>query len=423
MRWATRSRAPLLAVLAALALGCGEAPPSILLVTLDTLRRDHVGAHAGAPHTPHLDALAREGLLHEAAYTTMPTTGPAHLSLFTGLLPSEHGGRRNAEALPEPLRRRELGARLRQRGYATAAFVSSRLVAPAATALAGFEIYDAPRGTLRPGVDTVDAALAWLDHEPRRPVFVWVHVYDPHAPYGSADEKRLSLPVEPTRYGWVDPAHYRSEQSRAAMRERYARGVEAADAALGRLVAGVRERLSQPPLVVVTADHGESLDEHLGERGFAWDHGKFLDLEAVAIPLVLAGPGVVPGRSPGAASIRDLYTTLLAAAGVPDAEAAAAGRRDLRAPSDAPRVVRIERRRFASEVPESVRRHAAAASDGVRLAIVAEDGSASEGGGDPQAEPLFDAARGSLEPLGTGAEPLALDPETRQALRELGYAE
>ena len=82
--------------LAALILtACNEAPraPSVLLVTLDTLRRDHVGAYGSdAGLTPNLDALAAEGLVHDAAYTTMPTTGPAHLSLFTGLHPSEHGG-------------------------------------------------------------------------------------------------------------------------------------------------------------------------------------------------------------------------------------------------------------------------------------------------------------------------------------------
>ena len=90
-----------LAVLA-LALGCAqEPPPSLVLVTLDTLRRDHVGAYGAARGlTPHLDALAAAGRVHERAFTTMPTTAPAHASVFTGLMPREHGVLRNGDPLP-----------------------------------------------------------------------------------------------------------------------------------------------------------------------------------------------------------------------------------------------------------------------------------------------------------------------------------
>jgi arylsulfatase A-like enzyme len=412
-----------LAILCSLAVGCGGPPPSIVLVTLDTLRRDHVGAYGGGDLTPHLDRLAAGGLVHEAAYTTMPTTGPAHLSLFTGLYPSEHTARRNAETLPARLLERELGARLQRRGYATAAFVSTRLLSRAATGLAGFEIYDAPRGTLRHGRDAVDAALVWLETERRRPVLLWVHVYDPHAPYGTADEKRLAFPVPPERYGWVDPDVYADAEERAAMAERYARGVRAADEALGRLWLGARERIAGPVLFAVVADHGESLAEHLEARGFAYDHGEFLDAESVAIPLVLSGPGVAPGRSAAPASIRDLYTTLLAAAGVRDAEAEAGGRRDLRVASDAARVVRVERRRFVSSVRDPVRAHAVAASDGERLVIVAEEGSVTAGGAGPDAEGLVREARAALAQWGTGETPPAIDAELQRSLRDLGYAE
>jgi arylsulfatase A-like enzyme len=401
---------------------CGPPPPSILLVTLDTLRRDHVGVYAdGGGFTPSLDALAAEGLVHEAAYTTMPTTGPAHLSLFTGLYPSEHGARRNGEALPSRLAQRELAARLRGNGYATAAFLTSQLMSRAATGLRGFEIYDAPSGTLRPGENAVDAALAWLRAERRRPVFLFVHLYDAHAPYGSADEKRRSFPVERGAYGWIDePGRYATAEERRDMAERYARGVGSADAALGRLVAGARAQLEPPPFVAVVADHGETLADHLEERGYAYDHGEFLDAESVSVPLLLAGPGVEPGRSPGTASIRDLYTTLLAAAGIDDGEAAAAGRRDLRRPSATRRVVGIERRRFGGRVRDAVRSHGAAAADGARLVIVAEDGNATAAP-DAAAAGLLEAAR---ERLGRHAERLEpLDAETREALRDLGYAE
>jgi len=427
VRWAiwteAGGRSALAALALAAALGCGPTPPSILLVTVDTFRRDHAGVYGNeAGLTPNLDALAREGLTHDAAYTTMPTTGPAHLSIFTGLLPSEHGARSNGENLAPQVLERELGVRLRRAGYATAAFVTSQIIAPQATGLRGFEIYDAPRGALRPGAAVVESVLAWLAVEKRRPVFLWVHLYDPHAPYGDADEKRVSFPVDRRRYGWVEPGRYGTPEARARMAERYARGVAGADAALGELLAGARAVLGESLLVIVTADHGESLAEHLGSRGFAYDHGKFLDPETVRVPMVLAGPGVVPGRSEGAASIRDLYTVILDAAGIGDERAAAEHRRDLRTPDAARRVVRIERRRFLSPVRDEVKTHAAAGADGSALVVVSETGEQSAG---PVEADLLEAARAGL-PDATAAEGApreSLDLETRRALEELGYVE
>ncbi len=431
MPWATWNR---LGILLGLALvGCGVPSPSILLVTLDTVRRDHIGSYgAESGLTPSLDALASEGLVHDAAYTTMPTTAPAHVSLFTGLYPSEHGVRRNGDPLPAELAARGVAARLRRRGYATAAFVTSRLMSARVTGLSGFEIYDSPTGVLRPGATVVEAALAWLRVEERRPIFLFVHLYDAHAPYGSAGEKGRSFPVDPSRYGWVDAlGRYKAKSERVAMAERYARGVRSADAALGRLVEGVRALLETAPVVVVVADHGESLDEHLVDRGYGYDHGEFLDSENVTIPLVLAGPGVEPGRSPGTVSIRDLYATLLAAAGVEDPEAAGGDRRDLRRARSAPRRVGIERRHFGLRVRDSVRTHGAAASDGGGLVIVAEDGSRTAGPAET-GDDLLAAARARLGGGGLAGEPLdaktldpeiPLDPNIRQALQELGYAE
>ena len=100
MPWATWNRVSVL--LGLVLVGCRAPSPSILLVTLDTVRRDHVGSYgAESGLTPSLDALASGGLVHDAAYTTMPTTGPAHVSLFTGLYPSDHGVRRNGDPLSE----------------------------------------------------------------------------------------------------------------------------------------------------------------------------------------------------------------------------------------------------------------------------------------------------------------------------------
>jgi arylsulfatase A-like enzyme len=172
----------------------------------------------------------------------------------------------------------------------------------------------------------------------------------------------------------------------------------------------------------VTADHGEALDEHLAARGYGFDHGEFLDAEQIRIPMLLAGPGVAPGRSRGVVSIRDLYATLLAAAALP---AGAAGARDLRAASDAPRVALCERRPEASPndapTPEAaalVTAHAVAASDGDATAIVGEDGAPAA-----HAPPaLVEAARAVLAARARDARAPEIDAGTREALRSLGYA-
>ncbi|MDJ0847815.1 MAG: sulfatase [Myxococcota bacterium] len=422
---------------AGLACGGGEPPPdgptpNIVLVTLDTLRLDHVGAYGGpsapgapAGLTPNLDRLAARGLVHENAFTTMPTTGPAHLSLFTGLLPSRHGGRANAVPLALRMASRELAGRLVARGYTTAAFTTTTLLTPRLLGVTGFQVFDAPgggdavRNEIRPGEEAVDAALDWLADTDRRPVFLWVHLYDPHAPYGRAADKRRALPVAPEAHGWVDRERFDEAAERTRMAALYGDGVRDMDDALGTLLAGLERRL-RSGLVVVVADHGESLDEHLETRGYAYDHGEFLEPETVRIPLVLAGPGVAPGRSAGAASIRDLYTTLLLVAGAEDPDAAREGRRDLRRASEARRVVVIERRAFATPQRPEVTAHAVAASDGEHLLVLAEDGSITSGR-EPAAGGLAAAARGRRR-VPPPEAPLP-DAETRRALEALGYAE
>jgi len=420
-----RGAPALLAGVALALLACGEPPPSIVLVTLDTIRCDHLGLYGGPPElSPHLDALGARGLVHEAAYTTMPTTGPAHLSIFTGLYPSEHGSLANGEPVGGQHRPRELARRLRSRRYATAAFVTSPLLQPRATGLVGFEIYDSPRGLLRPGEDAARGALAWLDAERRRPVFLWLHLYDAHSPYGSADEKGRSFPVEPGRYGWVDRGLYADAEERRKTEQRYARGVRDADAALGQLLDELPGRIDPAPLVLVTGDHGEALGELLATRGYAYDHGEFLDAETVCVPLVVAGPGVAPGRSSGAVSLTDVYATLLGVAGNPDPPGSAEREaRDLRTASADRRIVAVERRRVGPRVPASVRAHGAAAFDGAGGVIVGAESVPPSEGADPRTTELFRAAllryRATAQHLATPR----VDPALADALQSLGYAE
>jgi arylsulfatase A-like enzyme len=350
----------------------------------------------------------------------MPTTGPAHLSLFTGRYPSELGTTRNAVPLKPADADASLVARLARHGYATAAFVTSILITPNRTGLAGFDNYDSPSGILRSGDNAVDAALAWLDREPRQPVFIWLHLYDAHAPYGDASEKGIGIPLDETRYGQVEPGPFASGEVQAEMEAAYREGIEIADAALGRFVKGARERLGDP-LIIVVSDHGESLGEHLASRGYAFDHGEYLDEETLRIPLVVAGQGVAHGRSPSAASIRDLYTTVLEAVNLGDPEAEVEARRDLRHPHRERRIVGIERRGFADGSTELEVDHAGAASDGETLLIVDEEGR-SQTPGEPD---LVAAARQRAEQATQAASQTLpeLSRKTRSALRQLGYIE
>lgn len=424
------------AVLASsLMIGCGR-PPDLVLVTFDTLRRDHVGAYGGAgpSPTPHLDALAARGRLFEGALTTMPTTSPAHASILTGLHPRDHGVLRNGDRVPEALAaERSLPRRLRAGGYRAGAFVTSNVFG-GAIGLPGFEPFDDEGTPLRPGADAVAAALRWLDEDARKPVFLWVHFYDPHAPYGPGEGKRANYPLDLERYGWVEPGHYADPSARRAMEALYAEGVREADAALGALLAGLEER-GRRPFLFVAADHGEFMAEHLDALGFAFGHGSLLGPEVLDVPLVVAGPAIEPASVAGAASLVDLYTTILAAAGVGDPRAAEEGRVDLRGELPPGRVVTAARRFFTPEdrakkrigdaAAHEIRTRAVAASDGRSLVVVGEDGAPADAGA-PAGEALTHAAAQALAAQREGEgerAPRELDAGVREQLEALGYVE
>ena len=257
-------RAALLA-LTLLAACSRRPPPSLLLVSIDTLRADAVsawGREIGT--TPHLDALAAEGTRFANATGVTPLTLPAHASLLTGLRPARHGLTVNGAAgsLPVPT----IAQRLAERGYATAAFVSASVLAARFGVSAGFQHYDdelhvpggPPAPTERRGDATVDAALAWAGWS--APSFcAWVHLYDPHAPYAA-------------------PGGHAGQDRQAYLDE-----VRFADSELARLLDGVAARARGEVLVVVVSDHGEGLGEH-GEA----THGLLLHEATMHVPLVMA---------------------------------------------------------------------------------------------------------------------------------------
>ncbi|HVG10755.1 MAG TPA: sulfatase-like hydrolase/transferase [Thermoanaerobaculia bacterium] len=294
MRWLA-----LPVLLALLALAARPAPPpSVILLTLDTTRADALGAG-----TPVLSALAARGTRWHQAVTPTPLTLPAHTSLLTGLVPPEHGLRDNGTTVLSkdvPT----LAAVFSARGYVTAAFVASRVLDRRFGLARGFGHYDdkAPAEQIgeygypeRNARQMTDAALAWLAKRPAgKPLFLWVHYYDPHAPYDPPG---------------VDP--------RAGDRQRYAGEVAYMDREIGRLLA----RLPADSLIAAVGDHGEALGEH-GER----THGIFLYQPTMHVPLILAGPGVPRGKAVAetAPTVR-LASTLLRLSGGAGAPAAGFG--------------------------------------------------------------------------------------------------
>ena len=265
---------------------------SILLVTLDTTRADAIGPGArGRVKTPAFDALAARGRVFRQAYATAPETLPSHVSMMTGLYPAGHGIHENGRFLAPS--HQVAAERLKQRGYRTAAFVSSFVLSRRFGLARGFDLYDdavMDRAVERSARATTDKALEYLK-QATGPEFVWVHYFDAHAPY------------EP-------PEPFRSEYAG----QPYLGEVAAMDAQLGRLVAGFDEAVARTggnAAVIVAADHGEGLGEH-GEK----THGNLLYQTTMHVPLVVAGAGVAAGETEAAVSTRRIFHTILDWAGL-----------------------------------------------------------------------------------------------------------
>jgi arylsulfatase A-like enzyme/Flp pilus assembly protein TadD len=278
---------------------------NILLVTIDTLRADAVGAYGGRAPTPNLDALAARGARFDFAHAHAVVTLASHASILTGRYPYEHGIRDNTGyrlASREPT----AATLLKARGFATGAFVGGFPLDRRFGLTPGFDAYDdrmtrtGPTGEIadreRRADEVVKAALAWIDAQPGK-WFAWVHVYDPHEPYEA-------------------PAGYGSGNASDA----YAAEVAWTDAALGPLFDRLRTQ-TRPTLVVVTSDHGESLGEH-GER----THSLFAYEATLKVPLIVAETDPARRDQKGAGRVIssparhvDLLPTLLASAAAPAA--------------------------------------------------------------------------------------------------------
>lgn len=254
----------------------GAAPSSgapVIVISIDTLRADRLPAYGyDRVATPAIDALRADGILYRNAYAHAPTTLPSHVSLFTGALPYEHGVRNNLGYRFDAAAHETIPAMLRRSGYTTGGAVSAYVLRGETGLAPLFDFYDdrvagatnvSIGEVARAGTATVAASKEWLASNAARPLFFFLHLFEPHAPYEAP---------EPHRSRFADP---------------YDAEIAAADAVVAEFIAhlkaiGIYERA----LIVLLSDHGEGLGDH-GER----EHGVFLYREAIHVPLIVKLPG------------------------------------------------------------------------------------------------------------------------------------
>ncbi len=278
-------------------LSAGEDRRSLLLITMDTLRADYLSCNGSEiVETPNLDRLAENGVNFTRARTPIPLTLPAHASILTGSYPPVHGVRDNG-TYRLPGGELTLAEILEERGYETAAFIGAFVLDGRFGLGQGFDLYDDQIAgdvsmlenlEAERDADAVVAAFSeWLDgYDGDKPFFAWVHLYDPHAPY-------------------VPPEPYRSRYAA----DLYAGEVAFADAAVGKLVTGLRSRkIFDSTLVAVVGDHGEGLGEH-GEQ----THSVLIYNSTLHVPMLLHAPGLIPRGKEVSHLVRviDLAPTLL----------------------------------------------------------------------------------------------------------------
>jgi choline-sulfatase len=254
-----------------------DARADVILITVDTVRADHVGVLGGDPEaTPALDQLGRSGVTFLDATAHVPLTLPSHASIMSGRYPPHHGVRDNAgyrlrETVPT------FASVLKLAGYHTAAFVSSYVLRASAGLNRGFDLYDDRFEGLgqehltlssleRRGPEVAREAAAWLATA-AHPYFLWVHFYDPHAPYDPPPAFAAQFPGRP-----------------------YDGEIAASDFGVATVLGAVQENRQLDPIVVATGDHGEALGEH-GES----QHGVLLYDSTLHVPLMMRGPSIPSG--------------------------------------------------------------------------------------------------------------------------------
>lgn len=326
------SRAAFLATLLQLGCGCGgDDRPSLLLITIETLRPDRLACYGGDPEIgTGICALANQGTRFVWSIAPAPATAPSIASILTSSWPSSHGVTEFAST-PLSEQARTLAECLRDAGYETAAFVANPVLRRGRHFEQGFSIYDdrmtrrepnRPELLEREAGEVTDAALAWL-RVARRPWFLWIHYQDPHGPYQPPHLSRRRdppdaplLPLLNDHSGYQGIPAYQALpglRSLQAYRERYQDEIRHVDLHVARLVAGA-DGLGPRPWVVLTADHAEAF----GEDGYYFAHGHSVGIDQIRVPLIVRPQEPAPARvSTRPVSGVDVAPTLLRAARLP----------------------------------------------------------------------------------------------------------
>jgi tetratricopeptide (TPR) repeat protein len=412
------------AAMAALLSGCGRfgggtgpwkgAP--VVLISIDTLRSDHLPAYGyGKVETPALDALARDSVLFERAYSHVPLTLPSHASILSGRLPGEHGVRDNVGYRFDAGRFPDLPVLLHKAGYATGGAVSAFVLRGETGISAGFDFYDsrvdvqlsgAIGQSQRAGRVTEGLLLAWLREAAagRKPVFAFLHLYEPHSPY---------TPPEPFATRYRD-APYDGE-------------IATADSIVGDFLGELRRLgIYDRALIVLLSDHGEGLGDH-GER----EHGLLLYREALQVPLLVKLPESARRglRVAAPVGLVDVFPTVLGAVGLPvpaglpgrsllGLDAADLPAREIYAETEYPRLhfgwsdlSSLIRDRFHYIDGPDPELYDLAADPGERRSVLLAE------------RPVFVGLRRDVAAYQRQlAAPAAADAETRERLASLGYA-
>jgi arylsulfatase len=299
---------------------------NVLLITIDTLRADHLGAYGYRRATsPHIDAFAKNSMVFDQAYTFWPKTRGSFVMIMTGRRPSQNGyGKQHQEVLGWNA---TLAGTLKEAGYATAAVVDNANVSSEWGYGKGFERYretwkeipEPAREMDRARMITEDA-VTFLGQPPAaKPFFLWLHYVNPHGPYTPPppydtkflDEASRSGPVLKAVKGFHDGV--REEWAKPGQRlgyyvAQYDGEIAAADEQVGRVLEALaKSPVAARTLVILASDHGESLGEH----GYFFDHGEDLYDPCLRIPLVIRVPGTSGGRTAALASTLDLMPTIL----------------------------------------------------------------------------------------------------------------
>jgi arylsulfatase A-like enzyme/Tfp pilus assembly protein PilF len=284
------------------AAGCGRkgeiARPPVILISIDTLRSDHLPAYGyRGVETPAIDAFARQSIVFERAFSHCPLTLPSHATILTGLLPADTGVRDNMGFRLDPAKP-TLAELLKRNGYATGAAISAYVLRRETGIARGFDFFDdriperadqSLGGIQRNGFETEASAETWIGAHTAQPFFFLLHLYEPHAPYDA-------------------PEPFRSRF------KPYDAEIATADAIVGRFLEMLRrQKIYDRALIVILSDHGEGLGDH-GED----EHGIFLYREAIQVPLLVKLPGAArPSRVGATVGLRDVMPAILGELHIP----------------------------------------------------------------------------------------------------------